>query len=459
MQEDRVDLRDIVDVIKRHHKLIFYTVCGAIIAALLFNQLPPTYEAVVNMRVKPSRGPGEVTGTLSAEEMLRQQIFTYAEILKSRTVVERVIDKVFSEKEDKPAYTEFVRRREAQPVKNTEILSVSVQASSPETAQTIANALVETFNERIIDIVRMEGKEARVFIGERLAEAKRNLDKAEKAMVEYKKKNQTISMSDQTKSFLDRQSGLIKLALDNQVALETARARQDSVNQQLPKKNPGFVVESPLIAIYKSKLADQEVELVGLRRSLKEDHPKIKAQLAAIEETKTKLKAETSLQAQIDVAASKAQKLALEKVSLEMDKEMTKLPDKEQGLARLMRDYTISEELYTMLAKRYEESRINEAMQPVNVQVVDMASLPDRPVKPRKFLNLAIALVAGLFIGINGAFLADYFNKTVDSAADVQRHLGLTVIGKIPRSTLINVQEKKSLWSQLKMKTRRTNYG
>ena len=62
---------------------------------------------------------------------------------------------------------------------------------------------------------------------------------------------------------------------------------------------------------------------------------------------------------------------------------LSQLPTKELELARLMRDAKVMEELYIMLMTRNEETRIAEAMQTADVQVIDEAILPLVPVKPR----------------------------------------------------------------------------
>ena len=313
---------------------------------------------------------------------------------------------------------------------------------------------METFQNRLSDIVRHEGKEARVFLGERLAEAKKDLDKAEKMLVDYKKNKETVSVSSQTNAYLDRQSALLRQISDNQLAVAASQTKLETSSKQMVRQNPGFVADNPLIQQYKSRLAEQEMELAGLRKTLTVNHPRMVTLQATITETRTKLKAEIAkvvnqeapssnpvyvqmmqnrVQAETDLAVSRVQKGVLEKLNDEGKRELLLLPAKEQGLARLLLDYSVAESVYTMLGKRYEEARIAEATQPTNVQVVDRAALPDKPVKPRKSLNLTVGAVIGLLGGCIGTFLSEYFYKTIDSAADVKRYLdGVEVIGSVP---------------------------
>lgn len=48
------------------------------------------------------------------------------------------------------------------------------------------------------------------------------------------------------------------------------------------------------------------------------------------------------------------------------------------------------------------------------VRVAEVAVVPEQPVAPRRVMNISIALVLGLVVGVFGAFGVEYFQKTVD---------------------------------------------
>lgn len=69
-----------------------------------------------------------------------------------------------------------------------------------------------------------------------------------------------------------------------------------------------------------------------------------------------------------------------------------------------------------------------------NVSVLAAAQLAENPspVKPRPALNMAIAMVVGLMMGVGMAFLLEYLDNTIKSEQDIEKLLGLPVLGAIP---------------------------
>ncbi len=68
-----------------------------------------------------------------------------------------------------------------------------------------------------------------------------------------------------------------------------------------------------------------------------------------------------------------------------------------------------------------------------NIQVIDMAEVPLKPNKPKPAINMAIASVLGILLGIFSIFVHEYFDNTVKTSEDVEKNLGLPVIGIVPK--------------------------
>lgn len=67
-----------------------------------------------------------------------------------------------------------------------------------------------------------------------------------------------------------------------------------------------------------------------------------------------------------------------------------------------------------------------------NIQIIDKAILPESPVKPKPIINTAIALFAGIMTAQGIIFLLEYLDNRIKTVEDVEKYLGLPVIGTIP---------------------------
>ena len=477
MDETTLDLRDIIKILKKRRRIIINIFLACVfLAALVSFIIPPTYEGEATLRIKQPKGLADSLladlpmGNVAATKQLMS---TYAEIIKSRTVVQELIDKTQSNKEKIPTYEAMLNRITTQSVKDTEILNVKVQAPTPEEAQYVTNTLVEIFLNRMTNLVRSEQSTVRKFIGDRLRESKKELEQAEEALKRYKRDHQIISPEDETKAMVAGMAELAKMQAENAVALASAQASEKGFEYQLGQEKPGFIADSPLIQQYKGKLAELEVQLVSLKQNYTDKHPQVMAVKAAIAETQKKLEAEVTkvirseapsmnmvhlellkgkILAGIQVSSAMAQQAAIRQITAESEKKLDQLPVKEQGLAKVMRDVMVAQEIYVMLAKRHEEARISEVMQPTDVQVIDNAVVPEKPIKPRKALNIAIAAILGLFFGTATAFGLEYMNRTIRTAEDVQRYLELPVLGSIPVFEEDTASAPAGFWGRIAQK-------
>ncbi len=81
-----------------------------------------------------------------------------------------------------------------------------------------------------------------------------------------------------------------------------------------------------------------------------------------------------------------------------------------------------------------EAKRITKAN---NVEVIDKAIVPDDPIKPNKIMNVAIAAVLGVMIGLFVVFLIEYLDNKIKTPQDIEKYLGLPILGVIPNEKLV----------------------
>lgn len=472
MEEMTIDLQELLQILNSKKKTIAAVTAACVACAGLYLIIvPPTYESVSMLRVKQQQGLGDSilanlpTGNATETQ---QQMSTDAEILKSRGVVIPVIQA--TEQPDHngqyPGYDGYVKSHiTTVPFKNTEILQVSVTGKSPAQAQETNRLLVQGFLKRLADMSHDEQKATREFLQQRLTTAKQELTEAENKLQNYQVANKVYSPSDQMKTLADQLSMVDKAKASNQLDLETAKAALGSVTGQLDSAGKS-VADSPAIQQYKIQLAQLEATKAGYVGKYTDENPKMQEINSQIQTVRSALDQEIArivdqqapstnavqqglmadkFKNEAAIAVAEGKDKALAALDAQNNAAIAALPEKEQGFIRVKRDADVSQEIYIMLSKRLEEAKIAEVMVPNEVQVVDDATLPEKPIKPKKALTLLLSLILGLLAG-SGFVTARYFmNRRVRTSDDVEQIFGLPVLGMIPDTNTLKDQNASGI--------------
>ena len=193
-EEITIDLREIGAILKRNAANIARVTGVCIVAAGVYLAVAtPVYESQALLRVKQPKGIGSslLEAMPMGNAMANTQLMnTYAEILKSRSVIVPVIEK--TEEPDKEGkfiqYEDYLKKNiTTAPFKDTEIMQFTARAETAEKAQQVNKMIVEGFLNRLTELSRDQQKATRGFIEERAVAAKKELQAAEDKLTEYKK--------------------------------------------------------------------------------------------------------------------------------------------------------------------------------------------------------------------------------------------------------------------------------
>ncbi|OZA96891.1 MAG: tyrosine protein kinase [Polaromonas sp. 39-63-203] len=119
-------------------------------------------------------------------------------------------------------------------------------------------------------------------------------------------------------------------------------------------------------------------------------------------------------------------------------------PSVEQDLLRLTRDLKVNTELYASLLNSSQQLQLVKEGKVGNVRIVDVAVIPEIPVKPQRLTVLALAGVLGLFAGLALAFLRNSLRPGLKDPADIEARAGLHVFATVPHSDA-QVQQAKAI--------------
>jgi capsular polysaccharide biosynthesis protein len=95
------------------------------------------------------------------------------------------------------------------------------------------------------------------------------------------------------------------------------------------------------------------------------------------------------------------------------------------------------------------QEEIVKLMKVDNVQILTQAKVDTdpSPVKPKPVLNIAIAFVVGLMAAVGLAFLLEYLDNSVKNEQDIEKYLGLPVLGAV---SIIEVDVEAAVHKQVK---------
>lgn len=460
MEDKKIDIMEIIKAVTDNLKSIGKTTGIFIVLAILYLLIAsPVYESSALLQIKAQKGLGSslLDSMAGGGSVNQQQMSTYAEVLKSRGVVIPVIEATEEPEDGKyPDYEKYVDKRiTAAAYRNTDILQVSLTANDPEKAQKANTLLVKSFLKRMVELNREAQIQTKGFLEERVKQSKINLEVAEGALDDYKANNRITSPSDSAKAFADRIADAQKQAVANDLALKIAEANLATVNEQLGSKAV-YISDNRTVQQYRSELARAEAERISYIGKYTDKHPKMIDVNERIANLQIKIQEEidrvaslevpsdnsvhqnliaSKFRSESEIAIARQKADALNKIIEENNAELEKLPALERGYVRVARDAQVANEIYVMLAKRLEEAKVAEVMQPNNVQILDEPTLPEKPIRPRKALTLVLAALLGFLFSSGYHVVKALLHKVVVTEDDVRDCLGLSVIGSIPDET------------------------
>lgn len=346
---------------------------------------------------------------------------------------------------DNELVSDFIARVDIKPIRNSRLVDVNVEAKNPVTAAKMANALVKAYIDQNLEIKLSAAKDAVQWLSERISEERAKVEQAENSLLRYKETNQIITDFSSDAEQITAQ----KLAtLNNQVIeAESNRVEAETRYQQalVLDKTPDMldsipeVLDNDLIQEIKRMEVNLYSRMSELSKKYGKNHPQMVAINSELEDLRKRKTMEArrvvnSLKNEYQLAVVK--EASLKKALAEQKDEVLALNKKAVRYGVLKRQAESSRQMYELLIKRFKETSLTEEMKTGNIRTIDRAEVPRNSVKPRKKLNLMLAMVVGLFMGVGLAFFLEYLDNTIKSPEEVTDYLRVPYLGAVPAFTM-----------------------
>ena len=333
-------------------------------------------------------------------------------------------------------------RLNVQPVKDSRIISVSIQDADPARAQRVLSTILDVYINQNLDAALQASESSAAWLDDQLAKLKQELREGELSLHDYKIKNNILSVSldDQSNMLREEMSRLNSLLTDARARREEVHARRKELSQ-IDLSDPLNLPAAELLEnVVLSQLRQQYVNarserdgLVGLGRGA--NHPDVKAAGARVNTTKEALLAELrNVRQSVDheYNAINSQVEGLSKLAENAKKRAFDLNLLQIEYNRLDRTKRNTEKLYSLVLERTKELDLTRMMRFNNIQLLDTANLPGSPIKPRVPLNIALGVFAGLGLGVAAAIAREMLDRTIKTPEDAEQTLGLVSLGLLP---------------------------
>ncbi|MCK4389253.1 MAG: GumC family protein [Desulfobacterales bacterium] len=331
----------------------------------------------------------------------------------------------------------FIGRIKVEPIRNSRLVNVNFDAKDPVLATKIANTLAQTYIDQNLETKLKAAQDAVTWLDRRIQEERKKVEAAEVRFQKYKEQHGIITdFSSDTEKITAQ-----KLAeLNSQViAAEARRVEAETRHEQTRRlmKSKGKldsipeILNSELIRTIKQSEVELSKRLSELSEKYGKNHPQIiaiKAELATLENRKQReiQKVVGSLKNEYEVAL--ARERSLRNSLAKQKQESLELNQKAIEFGVLYREAESARQMYDLLIKRFKETSITEEMKTGNIRIVDRAEVPGAPIKPKKKLNILLAIIVGLTMGTGLAFFFEYLDQTVRNPEDIERQFGLPVL-------------------------------
>jgi capsule polysaccharide export protein KpsE/RkpR len=351
--------------------LLRATVWGLILSTMVAFVIPKRYDSTTRLMPpdmqsgsglamlaalasKGGLGLGSMAGGASDLLGMKSSGALFVDILASRTVEDRLIERFDLRKAYGDGYMEDARRELSNRTVISEdrksgVLTITVTDRDPRRATQMAQAYVEELDRLVAQVSTSSARRERIFIEQRLQTVKQDLDTAARQFSEYASKNTTLDISSQGRATIE------------------AAAR----------------LEGELIAA--------QSELEGLEQIYTKNNVRVRSLQAKVDELRSKLH---------EIGGNTSDSGSVPTSSRQEFPSIRQLPLLGVRWADLYRQTKIQETVYELLTQQYELAKIQEAKEIPVVKVLDAPIVPERKSSPKRRLIVIIGMLLALTGGV-----------------------------------------------------------
>ncbi|NVD44394.1 polysaccharide biosynthesis tyrosine autokinase [Altererythrobacter sp. HHU K3-1] len=473
-------LKYYVRVARRRKWLIAGITAAFVLLGLLISFLmTPQYTATATIEI--SRETDQVTTFQSVERDVSigdQEFYqTQYGLLRSATLAERIAtqlglvdDPAFFEmfgalNEENPAFElngdrfvaegrgERIRKAGAillenvavQPARLSRLVDIAFSSPDPVMSERIANSWATNFIETNLERKVQATAYGREVLQRQLAEYKDRLDESQRQLVNYASQQGIINLPASSSG----EGGGVQersIVVDNLAALNAAlseatadriraetRFRQSSVGGSSPEALANDAINS-----LRQRRAELAAQYENMMVRFEPGYPAAQAlqeQISELDRAITVEERRITSSLESGYRQARARENALQSRVNALKDEFLDLRRRSISYNVYQQEVETNQALYDSLLQRFKEIGVAGGVGVNNISVVDAAKVPQEPSSPRLLLNLLLAIVSGLVVGVLAALGLEQLDEAIGDPNELKQQLGLPLLGTVPKVT------------------------
>lgn len=461
-QSSTLHFLDYWRVIRSRKEIVLAVAILVVLTGTVYTlMLPNMYRSQVRISVKessPEINPfagQQMYGTPYNPYFLRTQF----EIIQSKPILYEVINRLNLQQEwakGEEALTRDVAHKILQNSVNvvqqrdTSLVVISVNRDNPDEAAAIANELAEVYRDSRLDLALSDARGAIDKIEEALKEQLIRVENAEDRLQTLRRELDFVTfggegaydVDEMRVQQMENELGAARAEmLDKESLLNTLKGLGDKDLME----QASYITFDQIVVNTVQQIQDIDVQLSSLNADFGPNHPEVKRytlQKEKLEETlKQRLAAlRNGLETDYKLAKSKFERV---------DKELAVIRASSiESQGEKYRPYRIASAeleterfIYNQLMSKHRQEIITLDVPTNPVDIIDVAEPNRRPVSPNLFMNVLLSIFVGLGAGVGLAYFIEYLDTSIKTADDVERILGLPVLGLIPQKVRPLIEE------------------